>query len=109
VGDLEVLALVEVDGAAVDGGGRPGAVDGADDLAGVGGHGGDRGAAGVADVDVVGLAATRPRVELGAAAAQGPLGLQGVGQGPGPVAPQPLQGRVGQGGLEGGRTQVRAA
>ena len=37
------LALVEVDGAAVDRRRRPCPVDGADDLAGVGGHDGDRG------------------------------------------------------------------
>jgi hypothetical protein len=46
-------------------------------------------------------------VQLGAAAAQRALGLQGVGQGPRPGAPEQLQVGVGQGGLEGGAQQVR--
>ena len=97
LGDLEVLALVEVDGAAVDGRRRPRPVDGADDLAGVGGDDGDQAAAGVADVDLVGLAAAGAWVQLVPPAAQRPLGLEGAGQGPCPVAPEQLQVAVGQG------------
>src|SRR4029450_158857 len=74
LGHPEVLALVEVDGPAVDRRRRPCPVDGADDLAGVGGHDGDRAAAGVADVDLVGLAAAPPGPQAVPARPPGPLG-----------------------------------